>query len=367
MRGDTIFLVAGDGELVPMRSELFANEDDLQELVARYPDLLGGSLMTPGTPRRWMLIRREMGVPSRLGGGDQWSADHLFVDQDAVPTIVEVKRSTDTRIRREVVGQMLDYAANAVVYWPVENLRATHDAACREENRDPDKELKKFLGPDADADLFWTRVGEHLAAGRIRMVFVADIVPPELQRIVEFLNEGLSRAQVYAVELPQFVAEAGQRTLVPRLIGATASARQGSGRDRASPGVDALVATGPEHVRLVDSGLRSWSERRGLTVRDTSTGRIFSAEGDSLAAFYPGWEQVEVYLDRIRHAGLEELANDLHADLDRLCPSKRLTKRMPIMPTADLASNWTGVEAVFDRYADAVTESRVTTSDTRIT
>ena len=28
------------------------------------------------------------------------------------PTLVEVKRSSDTRIRREVVGQMLDYAAN---------------------------------------------------------------------------------------------------------------------------------------------------------------------------------------------------------------------------------------------------------------
>ena len=50
--------------------------------------------------------------------------DHLFLDQDSIPTIVEVKRSTDTRIRREVVGQLLDYAANAVVYWPVERLQA---------------------------------------------------------------------------------------------------------------------------------------------------------------------------------------------------------------------------------------------------
>jgi hypothetical protein len=39
-----------------------------------------------------------------------------------VPTLVEVKRSDDTRIRREVVGQMLDYAANGVVYWPGEVL-----------------------------------------------------------------------------------------------------------------------------------------------------------------------------------------------------------------------------------------------------
>jgi hypothetical protein len=50
-----------------------------------------------------------------------------FVDQDAVPTFVEVKRSSDTRLRREVVGQMLDYAANASAHWdagaPAQQLR----------------------------------------------------------------------------------------------------------------------------------------------------------------------------------------------------------------------------------------------------
>jgi hypothetical protein len=40
----------------------------------------------------------------------------LIIDQHAIPTLVEVKRSTDTRIRREVVSQMLDYAANADNY-----------------------------------------------------------------------------------------------------------------------------------------------------------------------------------------------------------------------------------------------------------
>ena len=40
---------------------------------------------------------------------------------------MEVKRSSDTRIRREVVGQLIEYAANAVVYWPVDTLRVTFD------------------------------------------------------------------------------------------------------------------------------------------------------------------------------------------------------------------------------------------------
>src|SRR4051794_25314367 len=57
-------------------------------------------------------------------GSDRWSLDHVFLNADGVPTLVEVKRSSDTRARREVVAQMLDYAANATAYWKVDALRA---------------------------------------------------------------------------------------------------------------------------------------------------------------------------------------------------------------------------------------------------
>jgi len=39
-----------------------------------------------------------------------------------------VKRSANSQVRREVVGQMLDYAANAIAYWPVEQIRAEYDS-----------------------------------------------------------------------------------------------------------------------------------------------------------------------------------------------------------------------------------------------
>lgn len=352
MGGDAIFLMS-DGEPVEMRSELFDQEDELQELISRHPQLLAGGQMTPGQPRRWMLVRREMGVPSRLGGADQWSADHLFLDQDAIPTIIEVKRSTNTDLRRKVVGQMLDYAANGVVYWPVENLRATHETACEREGRDPGTELRALLGDNTPADSFWARVGEHLAAGRVRMVFVADVIPPELQRIVEFLNEGLVRAQAYAVELPQYVAGNGQKAFAPRLVGATAAARQGPGRDQASPGVDVLLAEAPEHVRVVESGLRAWAERWGLGVRDTSTGRVFHDHDASLVTLWPRWSQIELYLDPIRNGGHPERADEILAELALLRPSKRPAKRMPNLPTANLALKWGEVVSVLDEYADA--------------
>lgn len=89
MKGDIIYLLSDDGP-VEMRASLFDSEDDLQDLVAPYPSLLGGAQMTPGDPRRWLLVQREMGVPIQAGGSDNFSADHLFVDHEAVPTVREV-------------------------------------------------------------------------------------------------------------------------------------------------------------------------------------------------------------------------------------------------------------------------------------
>ncbi|MBS1252774.1 MAG: hypothetical protein MAG451_01816 [Anaerolineales bacterium] len=57
------------------------------------------------------------------------------------------------------------------------------------------------------------------------MVFVADEIPPELKRIVEFLNEQMDPAETLAVEIRQYVGE-DLRTLVPRVIGLTSEAQQ---------------------------------------------------------------------------------------------------------------------------------------------
>src|SRR5205807_3676482 len=133
-------------------------------------------------PRRWLLVTREMAVPGEQDGAGRWSLDHLFLDQDAIPTLVEVKRSSDSRIRREVIGQMLDYAANAVAYWPVEQVKARFEARCESVGTDPESELFDLLGEQKDAEAFWTEVKTNLQAGRVRLVFVADIIPTELQR-----------------------------------------------------------------------------------------------------------------------------------------------------------------------------------------
>ncbi len=218
-----IYLMRDDGELVEMNERGYATEALLQEYLARHPNLLAGDQIDSSAPRRWLLVSQEMALASEEDGSGRWSVDHLFLDQDAVPTIVEVKRSTDTRIRREVVGQMLDYAANGVGYWSVDKLRAQFEA-----NLESEQDISDLLeDPDADPEEFWRKVKTNLQAGKVRLIFVSDKIPDELRRIVEFLNEQMDPAEVLAVEIKQYVSQdSNLKTLVPRIIGQTVEARQ---------------------------------------------------------------------------------------------------------------------------------------------
>lgn len=224
-----IYLLEENGTLRSLSEQSYTSEDLLQTLLENYPDLLAGEQIDEVAPRRWLLASREFSVPGEEDGAGRWSLDHLFLDQDAIPTLVEVKRSSDTRIRREVVGQMLDYAANAVVYWPVETIRAKFEAACESQGDDPAQLVAELIESDFDDDAaveaFWGQVKINLRAGQIRLVFVADEIPPELKRIVEFLNEQMDPAEVLAVEIRQYVGK-GLKTLVPRVIGQTAEAQR---------------------------------------------------------------------------------------------------------------------------------------------
>lgn len=213
-----LFLVRPDAGLVRMAPSAPINEDDLQTLIEKYPELIGDS------DGDLLLIEREHGIPDVIDGSARWALDHLFVTRNATPVLVEVKRAVDTRLRREVVGQLLDYAANGVAYWQAGGLAAKFEASCEKHKKNPTEILEKFLPEHLDADAFWAQVDANFRAGRIKLVFVADEIPRELARIVEFLNDQMD-ADVRAVELRYFEGEGGVKTLVPRIIGETERSR----------------------------------------------------------------------------------------------------------------------------------------------
>jgi hypothetical protein len=262
--------ILGDGgQAVPMVEEPYPAEEVLQRLLEETPDLIPGELIDEADPRRWMLVAREAVIA--LEGAGKLRLDHLFLDQDGVPTLVEVKRSSDTRLRREVVAQMLDYAANLSVT-PGGRIRDLLEARLTAGSAGVDEALAALLGDDHDPSSYWDQVDSNLRAGRIRLIFLADRIGTGLQRIIEFLNAQFARTEVLGVEIRQWRGQ-GVTALVSSVIGNTAAAAETKGHStgRITPrglpaGPRARGAGGPRRGRGVDRlvrGPRGLDQLRG--------------------------------------------------------------------------------------------------------
>jgi hypothetical protein len=269
-----IFVLDANRKLHELHEQPYETEALLQQLLTDFPNLLAGDLVDAEAPRRWLLISPELGLADADDASNRWAVDHLFVDQDGIPTIVEVKRSTDTRIRREVIGQVLEYAANAVSYWPIEKLQATFEGRCQAQGTDASQTLQEFIGESGDPSAFWGTINTNLKAGKIRILLVGDSIPSEVRRIVEFLNGQMVSAEILAVEIKQFGNET-LKTLVPRVYGQTEQATgvkaPGRGRtskqwDEASTFDDAQTRIGTSELGLMRR-LLTWSQQAGLDLR----------------------------------------------------------------------------------------------------
>lgn len=207
--GNRLFFVNPDQKVQEMNEVNMKDmlESKLQEIVEKNPDLL--SRAWDDQPRRLFLVQREQEVTAAEDEGNAFSLDHLLVDSEGVPVLVEVKRSTDTRIRREVAAQMLDYACRASG-WSIERLKE-----CFRRNN--------ALRPDAetffDDEEFWNRVSANLEAEHFRLVFVADRIPETLRILIEFMDRAMNNIEVYGVELKPYRTADGAMLLSSNIIG----------------------------------------------------------------------------------------------------------------------------------------------------
>lgn len=332
MDSSTIYLVGADGALLPMTQHAYDSESLLQRLVATHPALLGVGVGSG----RWLLVQREMPVPDEQAGAGRWSLDHLFVDERAVPTLVEVKRATDTRIRREVIGQLLDYAANGLEYWPSGELRRALEATVG--SADAAEAAVEELTGGMDPDEFWQLVDANLRRGRLRLVILADSIPRELQRIIEFLNERMPDTEVLAMEVQQFLG-GGQQTLVPRIVGNTTVAQRVKAT-HTSADFATLLAESSVPARQLHDRLLTWVQLHGGTAVPAAKSISFKLSGRQVVRFYPMDGVLELGLIEMRKLGLEAEADQMHAELRALFPGRNLTKQYPTLPAEGLLEHW---------------------------
>lgn len=274
-----IFTETADGDLVRMTPSKPKTEDSLQDLIAKFPEVIAG------TDEKFLLIRREQSVPDMVDGAGRWSLDHVFVTRSAIPVLVEVKRAVDTRLRREVIGQILDYAAHASAYWSKGALEEAFNMTMLESGQNPDERLSQFLDREPPED-FWAQVDANLSAGRMRLVIAADVIPKELARVVEFLNEQMD-VTVLAVELTYYEASDGRRTLAPRIIGETERASVAKTNSRAKLDPISMEEWIEKHLAPRGSNVLSGAKTH-LKIVEELEGRpvVASTQGSITAGFH---------------------------------------------------------------------------------
>ncbi len=222
-----VYVLNSDGSTKEMSGIHCKNEDlELQRILELNPDLIPGDQINSDDPRRWLVVKREMPVPDPSTGGNRWSIDLFFVDQDAMPTFIECKRYNDTRARREVVGQMLEYAANGHYYWSKDEIRGYAEQAAEKNGISLEEEIKRLQPEEPETvDGFFQHVQDNLREGQVRLVFFLEESPPELKSVVDFLNKQMERSEVVLVEARQYEHN-GIKIVTPILFGFTEEARQ---------------------------------------------------------------------------------------------------------------------------------------------
>jgi hypothetical protein len=294
---DYVFSIVGERlERLParsFRSGLFGQtlEAALQTLIELHPDVLPGSQIEPSTedPPRFALLRREMPI-------GPWSLDHVLVDQRGIVTLVEAKLVENPQARREVIGQVMEYAANAAEAWSGGRLRERATEFWQQRNRQIDDLLRERLGAEIDTEALWSSIEKNLSGGHFRLVIASDELRPEVRRIIEYLNAELQNVEVYGLELRCYGTDSSF-ILVPRLIGQTQATadRKAFGDAGASWTPDRLKEA---YANIPDATLRrrllflfEWAERRTaiiagrtktptLGVKGRSEYRVFSIYSD---------------------------------------------------------------------------------------
>jgi len=191
-------------------------EIDLQKLFVKSPELL---------PVEDLGVSFVVGIPElSIGAG---AADILAISASGDIAIIECKRGDNPEVKREVIGQILEYAA---YLWKMGYDEL--DSRVRNTNWGSfvkDEYLKEIEGSslvelvrrkakeDFEEETFRSRVRDSLEKGRFTLVIVVDEINEELKRTIQYFNECVSSEySLYAFEVLRFVHD-NMEILIPHL------------------------------------------------------------------------------------------------------------------------------------------------------
>lgn len=199
--------------LTPLAGEAHGfDEATIQGLIHAHPAVLPVAEIDPifADP---VPICRELNTPAG-------PIDNLLVTPAGLPVLVECKLWRNPQARREVVGQILDYAKE-LGRWSASDLQ--REVSRRVPGRvNPVLELVREAGHAVDEVAFTDALTHNLRRGRFLLLIVGDGIREGVEAITEYLGgqSGL-HFTLGLVEMPVFGAPDGGRLVVPRVLART--------------------------------------------------------------------------------------------------------------------------------------------------
>lgn len=148
------------------------------------------------------------------------SIDNFFVTPSGLPVLAECKLWRNPEGRREVVGQILDYAKE-LSRWTSSDLQREVSRRLKRSGN-PLLDLVREAGHEVDEADFNDALSANLRRGRFLLLIVGDGIREGVEAIAEYLqaHAGL-HFTLGLVELPIYTGSAGERLIVPRVLART--------------------------------------------------------------------------------------------------------------------------------------------------
>lgn len=190
-------------------------EAEIQELVHAHPAALPIAEIDP-------MFVGAISVCREMQLGRAGRVDNFLITPSGLPVLVECKLWRNPEARREVIGQILDYA-KVLSRWSFSDLQ--REVANRT-GMGPDALLKlvRTVSPTVDEIQFTDAVTANLRRGRFLLLILGDGVREDVEVIASYLQVHAGLHFTFGlVEFPVYRLPNGERLVAPRVVARTTS------------------------------------------------------------------------------------------------------------------------------------------------
>jgi len=266
-------------ERVPFLTRTF-KEDWIQQLIHKQPNILPideiESNFAPLIP-----IGRE--ISTSVG-----FIDNLYISPQGYLTIVETKLWRNPEARREVVGQILDYAKE-LSKWTYDDLDTAVKTYNKHFNSNSDgllATIRRFEpGDENDEQYFIDSISRNLDRGRFLLLIVGDGIRESVEDMVEYLNQtpqlfftlSLIELQVY-----KFSKEKDHYIVIPQIIMRTKEITRAIIKFESSKPESLRVNINTDLSLLAGDNVKNVSKRFTITAEDYFEQLLHNTDNDQV-------------------------------------------------------------------------------------